>query len=226
MTGNQKASWLVNFRDFPGKSGFGIRSISRSLIARNEFRHLLRCTRLALTIKIDFWRCSRCSPLWLTGERDETRAADEICLHEGVVRGPDLPLLDPSNLECDLDEGKGRRLTQCSPHQDVVEIVTVKALWNHSEPQLSIICPQRIQSKIVILTQFQQVSTSRRIWFGTRGSEVQILSPRPLKSTTYKLARPAPWYRPRCPTAGECVNIGFLVHFRMQSQLQEPREFG
>jgi len=68
---------------------------------------------------------------------------------------------------------------------DVVEIVAVKALQNHSEPQLSIAWPQSIQSKTVIFTRFQHTSTIRKIWFGTRGSEVQILSPRPIKSITY-----------------------------------------
>jgi len=67
----------------------------------------------------------------------------------------------------------------------VVEIVAVKALWNYSEPQLSTAWPQLIQSKTVIFTRFQHTSTSREIWFGTRGSEVQILSPRPIFSTVY-----------------------------------------
>jgi hypothetical protein len=39
----------------------------------------------------------------------------------------------------------------------VVEIVAVKALWNYSKPQLSIRCPQRIQSKAVNFTRFQQI---------------------------------------------------------------------
>src|ERR1017187_1326993 len=67
---------------------------------------------------------------------------------------------------------------------DVVEIVAVKALWNHSEPQHSIAWLQLIQSTTVIFTRSQQISTGSKIWFGTRGSEVQILSPRPLKSIT------------------------------------------
>jgi hypothetical protein len=32
---------------------------------------------------------------------------------------------------------------------------------------------------------FAELGNSGMIWFGTRGSEVQILSPRPLKSITY-----------------------------------------
>jgi hypothetical protein len=63
----------------------------------------------------------------------------------------------------------------------VVEIVVVKASGNNAILQLSIAWPQHIQSKAVISTRFQETSTSRENWFGTRGSEVQILSPRPLK---------------------------------------------
>ena len=67
----------------------------------------------------------------------------------------------------------------------VVDFVAVKAPKNHLEPQLSIRWPQRIQSKAVIFYRFQQISINGRIGFGTRGSEVQILSPRPLFSITY-----------------------------------------
>jgi hypothetical protein len=65
-----------------------------------------------------------------------------------------------------------RRLPQSrhSTQRTVVEIVAVKALGNHSEPQLSIAWPQRIQSKTAIFTRFQQTSISHRIWFGTRFS--------------------------------------------------------
>jgi hypothetical protein len=40
--------------------------------------------------------------------------------------------------------------------RNVVEIVAAKALWDHSEPQLSIASPQRVQSKTVI---FHSIST-------------------------------------------------------------------
>ena len=53
-----------------------------------------------------------------------------------------------------------------------------QALWNNSELSLSIESPQRIQYKVVKITQFQQISISGKSWFGTRGPEVQILSPR------------------------------------------------
>ena len=55
---------------------------------------------------------------------------------------------------------------------DVVEIAAVKALCNYSEPQLSIAWPQRIQSKTVNLTRFQQTSINAGIWFGTRVSTI------------------------------------------------------
>jgi len=57
--------------------------------------------------------------------------------------------------------------------------------------------------------------------FGTRGSEVQILSPRPLFSMVYKLANPTPWYWPRCSSAGRCVYIGFFSASWMQDHLQK-----
>ncbi len=80
----------------------------------------------------------------------------------------------------------------------VVEIVAVKALWNNTKPQFSISRLQRIQSKLLIITRFQRDSTSRRIWFGTRGSEVQILSPRPsLESIGYNKSPGAEKYGPR-----------------------------
>jgi hypothetical protein len=71
-------------------------------------------------------------------------------------------------------------------HVAVVEIVAVKALWNHSDPQLSTEWPQRIQYKTVNFTLFQQISTNAENWFGTGGAEVQILSPRPMFSMVYK----------------------------------------
>ncbi len=36
------------------------------------------------------------------------------------------------------------------------------------------------QNKSLGISKFQEISISARIWFGTRGSEVQILSPRPI----------------------------------------------
>jgi hypothetical protein len=61
----------------------------------------------------------------------------------------------------------------------VVEIVTVIASWNNSKPQLSTIRPQLVQYKTVNFTRFQHISTNAEKWFGTRESEVHILSSRP-----------------------------------------------
>src|ERR1700694_2289625 len=89
--------------------------------------------------------------------------------------------------------------------QDVVEIVAAKALWNHSEPQLSIMCPQHIQSKVVIFTQFQQVSTSRRIWFGTRFSTLNF---------SLKISKLQRW------ACGIWGSVGILeVQFRLQPEI-------
>ena len=89
------------------------------------------------------------------GPKKPASAAEKPGDVQSSVRRP--PHRDPSNL--------------ISPTPIVVvEIVTVKALWNHSEPQCSIRRPQRIQSKSLIFAQFQQISTGRRIWFGTRVS--------------------------------------------------------
>src|ERR1035437_6576835 len=94
------------------------------------------------------------------GPKKPASAAEKPGDVQSSVRRP--PHRDPSNL--------------ISPTPIVVvEIVAVKALWNHSEPQCSIRRPQRIQSKSLIFTQFQQISTSRRIWFGTRFSTQNFL---------------------------------------------------
>ena len=82
-------------------------------------------------------------------------------------------------------------------------------------------CSQRIQSKTVIFTRFQQISISGRIRFGTRGSEVQILSPRPIFSVTCKPAIPTIWDWPRCSSAERCVNIELLDAYWVQHRLQK-----
>ena len=67
----------------------------------------------------------------------------------------------------------------------VVRIVAVKAartLKNQSAPNLRL---QIYQSKAVAICRFQWFSIIACTWFGTRGSEVQILSPRPIKSIIY-----------------------------------------
>jgi hypothetical protein len=119
-----------------------------------------------------------------------------------------------------------RRTEKREKSVTVAEIVAVKAPWSNSEPQLSTIWPQLVQFKTVIFTRFQQISISGKNWFGTRGSEVQILSPRPMFSIVYRLVNPIPWYWPRCPSAVRCINIGFLAESWMQDHLQKHLQSG
>jgi len=72
-----------------------------------------------------------------------------------------------------------------SPHATVVEIEAEKASKINKFQQASTSSPQRIQPKAVGIRRKQQISITGGIWFGTRGSEVQILSPRPMFSSTY-----------------------------------------
>src|ERR1035437_280280 len=46
-------------------------------------------------------------------------------------------------------------------------------------------CISNRKAKLVLTYSRQTPSENRGIWFGTRGSEVQILSPRPIFSTRY-----------------------------------------
>src|ERR1039457_1210817 len=56
---------------------------------------------------------------------------------------------------------------------------------------------QQVQYQSLKNNKFQQVSPSIGIWFGTRGSEVQILSPRPFVSNDIRTfshkRKPPPW---------------------------------
>ena len=78
------------------------------------------------------------------------------------------------------------KLGNCDPalhetESDVVEFVAVRALSinrNPQSPKWSLI-PKKLQA-----AELTRVSHFTGTWFGTRGSEVQILSPRPLKSIT------------------------------------------
>ena len=99
---------------------------------------------------------------------------------------------------------------------DVVDFVAVKAPGINAEPQLSRAWPRRVQSKAVKITRFRQTSISREIWFGTRGSEVQILSPRPIKSITYRKVNPALWYWARCSSARRHIFIDCPLRIWMQ----------
>src|ERR1700691_5290202 len=81
----------------------------------------------------------------------------------------------------------------------IVEIVAVKALWNTSEPQLSIAWPQRIQSKAVIFHSISTRFNKPQELVRDQGSEVQILSPRPQNQPTYD-----------GPLVGFCGYVGIL----------------
>ncbi len=72
-----------------------------------------------------------------------------------------------------------------SPLSNVVEIVAVKASRINKDQQRSPSSPQQFQQQSLRNRNIQQISIDRGIWFGTRGSEVQILSPRPILSSTY-----------------------------------------
>jgi len=63
----------------------------------------------------------------------------------------------------------------------VGKIVAAKASDFNKEQQTSTSGKQQVQYQSLRNNKFQQVSIGFGIWFGTRGSEVQILSPRPIK---------------------------------------------
>src|SRR5690242_15140208 len=61
----------------------------------------------------------------------------------------------------------------------VDDFVAVKASKSHKVQRTSTSGPQQVQYQSVKNYKIPQRSIGNRIWFGTRGSEVQILSPRP-----------------------------------------------
>jgi len=61
----------------------------------------------------------------------------------------------------------------------VDDFVAVKAHDFNRVQSLSITRPQQVQQQSLGSHRILQVSITHGIWFGTRGSEVQILSPRP-----------------------------------------------
>ncbi len=63
--------------------------------------------------------------------------------------------------------------------------MTLKASKFNKSQGISMNGSQPIQYQSVTNITFQQISIRSEIWFGTRGSEVQILSPRPFFSITY-----------------------------------------
>src|ERR1700687_462375 len=61
----------------------------------------------------------------------------------------------------------------------VDDFVAVKAPKPNRNQQISNSSVQQVQQQSLGINKIQQISISSGIWFGTRGSEVQILSPRP-----------------------------------------------
>jgi hypothetical protein len=76
---------------------------------------------------------------------------------------------------------QGERL-QCFAICTVIvgNFATVKASNFNKLQQLLTARPQAVQYQPVTIFKIQSISIILGIWFGTRGSEVQILSPRPI----------------------------------------------
>jgi hypothetical protein len=74
-----------------------------------------------------------------------------------------------------------------APNFAVDDFVAVKALSFNKVQQSSTRRPQTVQQQSLRNNKNPQISIRLGTWFGTRGSEVQILSPRPfhLGSATY-----------------------------------------
>ena len=79
-------------------------------------------------------------------------------------------------------------------------------------------------SQMTSITQFHHISPRTRIWFGTRGSEVQILSPRPINSNYLRRCqtrqdRPT-WFWPRSSSLRSSINTAIDVLQTVQRSLQ------
>jgi hypothetical protein len=101
---------------------------------------------------------------------------------------------------------------------------TAKASNFNKLQQLSTSGLQAVQHQTVTILEIPQVSISPGIWFGTRGSEVQILSPRPihfnnLENLSSFAARPR-WECTRWSSVLVCVNIGFREEGRCSGCLK------
>jgi len=69
------------------------------------------------------------------------------------------------------------------PNCNVDDFASVVASQLNDDQSLRGFEPQLVPSQTVLAYNIQYRSTTARIWFGTRGSEVQILSPRPISSS-------------------------------------------
>ncbi len=90
--------------------------------------------------------------------------------------------------------------------------------------QISISSSQAAQYKSLGITAFHQISPRAGIWFGTRGSEVQILSPRPILSNNLRQQRTLKnrptWFWPRCSSARTRINTALPLFHTMQHRPQ------
>src|SRR5262249_24243842 len=83
---------------------------------------------------------------------------------------------------------------------------------------------QQVQYQSLKNNKFQQVSTRVAIWFGTRGSEVQILSPRPfifsdLQPSGENQSRPT-WSWARCSSFRIGMNAALRAYGRVHDHLK------
>src|ERR1700678_3924247 len=82
--------------------------------------------------------------------------------------------------------------------------------------------PQRKQNKSLGTSKFPEISTNARIWFGTRGSEVQILSPRPIVSNylqqSQELQNRATWFCTRCSSVLSRIDTAFVASRRVKDR--------
>jgi len=115
----------------------------------------------------------------------------------------------------------------CSVILAVVKIVTVRSSKSRKVQSFSITELQQVACQPLTKLKLQQTSISSGIWFGTRGSEVQILSPRPI-IFKHLYRQPKPQNRPPgfAPDFSECnslrsrINTALPLFYTMQHRLQ------
>jgi hypothetical protein len=96
-----------------------------------------------------------------------------------------------------------------SPQFAVCKNVTHKASNFQKVQPLSTNGPQQVQYQPLAFHKFQQISVGAGIWFGPRGSEVQILSPRPFSFSEIQTSTHAPY-------------LAILLHEFLIRPLQNP----
>ena len=111
-----------------------------------------------------------------------------------------------------------------SKFKTVGDFVAVRTSRNHRVLQLSTSDVQQVQYQSIKNNRIPQSSTRFGIWFGTRGSEVQILSPRPiffsdLQPSAENQNRPT-WYWPRCSSCRIRINAALRAYRRVHDPLK------